>query len=137
MGNLACARIRVCSQRVGTPEWQLTANYVEQALADNPDVRWSLIFMHKPAWIYPDKQFSRIESMLEDRPYSVIAGHEHYYTYTKRLGRDYIDMGTTGGIWLHDGPGRLDHIAWVTMTDEGPIFANIKLDGLMDKHALQ
>ena len=63
----------------------------------------------------------------------MIAGHEHDYLYTQRHGKDYVTMGTTGGIWLEDGPGRMDHIAWVTMTDEGPVFANIRLDGLYDK----
>lgn len=112
-------------------------SYVEKALADNPDVRWTLVFMHKPAWHSDNAQFQRIEELVKQRPYTMIAGHEHYYTYDSRNGRDYIDMGTTGGIWLNDGPGKLDHIAWVTMTDEGPLFANIKLDGLLDKHGPQ
>lgn len=108
--------------------------YVQQALADNRDVRWTLVFMHKPAWMYQSPQFARIEKLLGNRPYTVFAGHEHFYAYSRRHGRDYIDMGTTGGIWLRDGPGRLDHIAWVTMTDEGPIIANISLRGLTNKH---
>jgi len=111
-------------------------NYVEKALADNLDVRWTLVFMHKPAWTSDSAQFQRIEELVKNRPYTMIVGHEHYYTYTNRHGRDYIDMGTTGGVWLNDGPGRLDHIAWVTMTDKGPVFANIKLDGLLNKRGL-
>ena len=107
--------------------------FVKKVLSDNEDVRWTILLMHKPAWQYGDKQFERIEGMLQDRDYTVIAGHEHYYLYSRRHGRDYIDMGTTGGIWLRDGAGRLDHIAWVTMTEEGPVFANISLDGLFDK----
>jgi len=110
--------------------------YVEQVLAENPDVRWTLVFMHKPAWKSNDAQFERIEKMLQDRDYSVIGGHEHYYSYTRRHDRDYIDMGTTGGVWLSTGPGSEDHISWVTMTEEGPVFANIKLDGLSDKEGL-
>ena len=35
-----------------------------------------------------------------------------------------------------DGPGKQDHIAWVTMTDEGPVFANIALRGIFDKRSL-
>lgn len=110
--------------------------YVEKVLAENAEVRWTLVFMHKPAWHSNNAQFERIEEMLQDRNYSVIAGHEHYYSYTRRHYRDYIDMGTTGGVWLSAGPGSQDHIAWVTMTEEGPVFANIKLDGLSDKRGL-
>jgi len=110
--------------------------YVEQVLADYPDVRWTLFFMHKPAWEYSNTnpQFEKIEALVEDRPYTMVAGHEHYYSYSNRHGRDYIDMGTTGGVQLSGGPGSLDHITWITMTDDGPVIANIALDGLMDKY---
>jgi hypothetical protein len=111
--------------------------YVQQVLADNTEVRWTIVFMHKPAWETDNQQFREIETLLSDRPYSVIAGHEHYYIYTRRFGRDYLDLGTTGGIWINQGPGNMDHITWITMTDEGPVFANIRLDGLMDKHGPQ
>lgn len=111
--------------------------YVQQVLADNTDVRWTMVFMHKPAWETDNEQFRQIESLLSDRPYTVIAGHEHYYSYTQRYGRDYLDLGTTGGIWINQGAGNMDHITWVTMTDEGPVVANIRLDGLMDKHGPQ
>lgn len=110
--------------------------YVAQALAENSTVRWTFIFMHKPAWIGNSEQFRRIESALEERPYTVIAGHIHYYDHVMRHGRDYIDMGTTGGVWLREGSGGSDHVMWVTMTDEGPIFANIALNGLTGKAGL-
>lgn len=108
--------------------------FVREVLRDNPDVRWTIVFMHKPAWEADNEQFKQIEEMLSDRPYSVIAGHEHYYMYTRRHGRDYLDLGTTGGIWVNKGPGNMDHVTWITMTDQGPVFANIRLDGLTDKH---
>jgi hypothetical protein len=108
--------------------------YVQQVLSDNTEVRWTIVFMHKPAWEADNEQFKQIEEMLSDRPYSVIAGHEHYYSYTRRFGRDYLDLSTTGGVWINQGPGNMDHITWVTMTDKGPVFANIRLDGVMDKH---
>jgi hypothetical protein len=111
--------------------------YVEKVLQDNTDVRWTIVFMHKPAWETDNEQFQQIEKSLADRPYTVIAGHEHYYIYTSRFGRDYMDLATTGGIWINQGPGNMDHVTWVTMTDEGPVFANIKLDGLMDKYGPQ
>lgn len=108
--------------------------YVEQALQENSDVRWTMVFMHKPAWETDNAAFKQIEKMLADRPYSVIAGHEHFYMYTNRFGRDYLDLATTGGIWINQGAGNMDHITWVTMTDKGPVFGNIRLDGLMDKY---
>lgn len=107
--------------------------FVEQTLADNPDPRWTILLMHKPAWLYSSPEFARIEEMLGERDYTAIAGHEHYYAYDTRDGHDYIVMGTTGGVWLQDGPGRLDHVAWVTMTDDGPIFANIKVNCIFGK----
>lgn len=107
--------------------------FVADTLADHPDVRWTMVLLHKPAWMYDSPQFARIETLLGDRPYSVVAGHEHYYAYDSRHGRDYLDLGATGGVWLQDGPGRLDHIAWVTMTADGPVFANIRVEGIFDK----
>ena len=63
---------------------------------------------------------------------TAIAGHEHYYDFTTRHGRDYIAMGTTGGVWLSRGPGAFDHVAWVTMTDDQPIISLIRTDGMLD-----
>lgn len=110
--------------------------FLKTTLDNHPDVRWTILLMHKPAWNYNNPAFDRIEAMLADRDYSMIAGHEHYYMYTARKERDYITMGTTGGVWLQDGPGRSDHIAWVTMTESGPVFANLKLNGITGKEGL-
>ncbi|MEZ5737228.1 MAG: metallophosphoesterase [Novosphingobium sp.] len=107
--------------------------FVRHELGRHRDVRWTLVVMHKPAWQYDSAAFAQIEEMLADRPYTVVAGHEHYYTHEVRNGRDYIVMGTTGGVWLQDGPGRVDHVAWVTMTEEGPVIANIRTDRLFPK----
>lgn len=106
--------------------------YMERALADNADARWTVVLMHKPAWKYEAPNFERIEALLAERPYTMLAGHYHYYSREQRHGRDYIQLGTTGGDQsTHPaGPGTLDHIMWVTMTDEGPRIANIALDGL-------
>jgi hypothetical protein len=105
--------------------------WVGRVLAANAGVRWTILLMHKPAWEYESPNFARIEALLEDRPYTVIAGHEHYYNYTRRRDRDYVTMATTGGIWLTEGGGSFDHIAWVTMTDQGPLIINLALCGLL------
>jgi len=106
-------------------------DWVASVLAENAEVRWTVVLMHKPAWVYEHPGFSRIEALLADRPHTVIAGHEHYYNYSRRGSADYITMATTGGIWLNEGGGAFDHIAWVTMTDNGPVISNIALCGLL------
>lgn len=105
--------------------------WLDQVLKSHPDVRWTILLMHKPAWSYVNPVFERIEALLQDRPYTMIAGHEHYFNYSQRRDRDYITMATTGGIWLTEGGGSFDHIAWVTMTDEGPLISNIALCGML------
>ena len=62
-----------------------------------------MVLMHKPAWEYDSASFAQIEQLPDGQDDSVIAGHGHYYGYSKRRGRDYIKMATTGGIWLKDG----------------------------------
>lgn len=105
--------------------------WVAATLAAHPGVRWTILLMHKPAWQYDSAAFAQIEALLAERPYTVIAGHEHYYNYTRRRERDYVTMATTGGIWLSEDGGAFDHIAWVTMTDAGPVITNIALCGLL------
>jgi len=107
--------------------------FMREALAAHTDARWTVLVMHKPAWQYDSAGFAKIEEALEGRPYTVIAGHEHYYGHEVRKGRDYIVMGTTGGVWLRDGPGRVDHLAMVTVTDKGPVIANLRTDGIFGK----
>ncbi|WP_340589074.1 metallophosphoesterase family protein [Erythrobacter alti] len=104
--------------------------HFRQVLGANPAPRWTIVLMHKPAWIYDSANFERIEAMLGDRPYTMIAGHEHYYAHEERFGRDYITTGTTGGIWLQDGPGRVDHLLWVALGEGEPTFTNIGIDGM-------
>jgi len=109
-------------------------NYVEKAIQENPDVRWTFIFMHHPVWKYEEeKGFSKIEAALKDRKYSVLAGHQHRYVHEERHEHNYYVLGTTGGGSSLHGPefGRFDHVTWVTMTDEAPVMVNLKLDGIL------
>lgn len=108
--------------------------YFEKALAEQPDVRWTFVFLHQPAWENPGEGFLAIEKLLQDRPYTFVAGHLHYYELEERLGRDYITMGPAGASWHKDGGGNVDHILWVTMTHEGsPTIAKVTLDGVYDR----
>ncbi|MBI4556775.1 MAG: metallophosphoesterase [Candidatus Hydrogenedentes bacterium] len=111
-------------------------NYVTRALNENPNVRWTLLFMHKPIWTYEkDGGWSRIEEALKDRKYTVIVGHTHDYMKYERLGREYFVLATTGGSMAHAGPlaGEFDEVAWVTMSDEGPRLVNLTLAGILHK----
>jgi|TARA_R100000501_G_scaffold5804_1_gene12881 hypothetical protein len=125
------------SERIGISQAQL--DYVAEALAQNPDPRWTFVLMHRPAWRTNSPEFARIEAMLEGRPYTVLAGHYHSYAHEQRLGRDYIITGTTGGTQQAnpDSPGTMDHVIQVTMTEDGPRMANITLDGLSGKEGPQ
>lgn len=110
--------------------------YVAQALAENPDVRWTLAFLHKPLWVYEEETgWGQIEEMLKERKHTVIAGHFHTYTKYDRNDSDYFILATTGGGSSVRGPlfGQFDHVVWVTMTDQGPRVANLMLEGIWDK----
>lgn len=109
--------------------------YFEKALAAHRDVRWTFLLFHKPVYQRTDDQgLARIEAALKGRPYTVLNGHLHRYSYAQRNDRDYIMLGTTGGERGFDGSaGALDHFMWVTMTRDGPSIANLRLDGVLDK----
>lgn len=111
---------------------QEQARWAEQTLAAHPEVRWTIVLLHKPAWLYQNANnaFPQIQAALAKRRYTVFAGHEHYYQRDVIDGRDYFRLGTTGGEWIRKGPGAVDHISWVTMDDNGPHVANIRVDGM-------
>lgn len=109
-------------------------NYFKEVIASYPDVKWTFVIVHRPVWQAPKaNKFLEIETALSGRPYTVFAGHAHTYDYQEHKGMDYIRLSTTGGAWVIDPPGNFDHIAWVTMTNQGPVIANITLDGIFDK----
>ncbi|MES2793395.1 MAG: metallophosphoesterase [Planctomycetota bacterium] len=119
-------------------EEQLT--YLRKAIQENPQVRWTFVFLHKPLWRYgPDDKgagtgWNDLEQALTGRKWTAFCGHEHKYVTVKRDGNDYIQLATTGGGSKMRGKefGEFDQFAWVTMTDEGPMIANVLLDGVVD-----
>lgn len=127
--ELYCGEISISDEQV---------DYFERVLADNADVRWTFVLMHSPAWWtaagfdQDPKNFARIEAFLADRPYTVFAAHTHTYRYDERNGRDYITTAMTGALNL-PRPGAVDHVVWVTMTEDGPKIANLMLNGVFDK----
>lgn len=128
------AVIAVLTKPVDFPEDQVA--WIRQVLEENADVRWTFLFMHEPAWDNPSESFKEIQSMLQGRNFTWYAGHLHYYDYDKIDGDEYITMGPAGASFHHDGPGNVDHMTWVTMTDEGPQIGNIALKGLFDRKGL-
>jgi len=110
--------------------------YLESVLDKNADVRWTFLFLHEPAWENPSESFKAIQELLEDRDHTFFGGHLHYYDYDLIDGSEYITMGPAGASFHVEGPGNVDHIAWVTMTEDGPQIGNIALKGVFDRKGL-
>ncbi|MCB0484732.1 MAG: metallophosphoesterase [Flavobacteriaceae bacterium] len=112
-------------------------NYIEKTLKENSNVRWTLVFLHQPLWVQDDtKRWKDVEKLLENRPHNVFAGHYHRYWKTERNNGKYIALATTGGASKMRGTayGEFDHVAWVTMMDNGPLITNLLLDGIWDEN---
>ena len=114
--------------------------WFKKTLDAHADARWTIIFMHQPsAWKSVDwEAFEKAE--LLKRNYTVFAGDWHHYIYARRYGRDYYVLGVAGGCGSREGNsrelmgreyGEIDHITWVTMTKDGPVVANLTLDGIL------
>ena len=113
--------------------------YVKKALAENPNVRWTFVFLHKPLWTAKDLDkngFGEIEKLLAGRKYTMFCGHVHRYQKFVRNGMNYYQLATTGGSSRLRGVqyGEFDHVAWVTMKNDGPLIANVLLDGILPEN---
>jgi hypothetical protein len=128
--------------------WRLEQQlaYVEQTLREHADARWTFVFVHQPLWDVPQRplpgqvtapavnpSWLRVEQLLGDRPYTVFAGHYHRYTEHLRNERQFITLATTGGGSQLRGTafGEFDQIAHVAMGKDGPVIANLRLDGIL------
>jgi len=136
--------------------------WLEETLAEHDEVRWTFLFMHRPYWregfMRGDRdeevsatgpwprfegnqppEWLRVEAMLDDRNYTAFAGHMHTYEYDGEMDgehvHDRIALATTGGVSQLRGPdyGEFDHFVWVTMTEDGPVIANLLLEGILSK----
>ncbi|MDJ0853349.1 MAG: metallophosphoesterase [Myxococcota bacterium] len=113
--------------------------YAEEVLAEHAGVRWTFVLVHQPLWDVghsgtrkPHPDWLRIESLLGDRPFTVFAGHFHKYTKHVRQDQSFITLATTGGGSPLRGVvhGEFDHVLLVTMRPDGPVLANLLLDGI-------
>ncbi|MEM9280582.1 MAG: metallophosphoesterase [Verrucomicrobiota bacterium] len=124
-------------------------SWVKKELEEVDDVRWTLVFVHQPIWVYEEGTtryvdgepvlrksrtgWSEIEATLAGRNYTVYAGHVHRYAKYERNEANYYTLGTTGGGSARRGSayGEFDHVTWITMTDEGPRMMNLTLEGML------
>ena len=128
------AIVAALGQPTGFPEAQRA--WIKKTLKDHADVRWTFLFLHEPVWENPSDSFKEVKKLLKDRDHTFFAGHLHYYDYDKIDGHEYITIGPAGASWHHDGPGNVDHITWITMTEDGPQIGNIALKGIFDRKGL-
>lgn len=105
--------------------------WVKQTLSRHADARWTFFFMHAPMWNGQPgekKELAEIEDTMGDRPFTMLAGHTHVYAHAINGKRHYFTLGVAGGaggLPLISYSRSQDHILWVTMTEEGPKFANV------------
>ncbi|WIY23462.1 metallophosphoesterase family protein [Parasedimentitalea psychrophila] len=110
------------------------ADYFVKVLADNSDARHTFLFVHKPVWEASSSPYARIEGTLKARPFTAFNGHVHAYAYTQRMGRDHIQLATTGGGFFPDLGMSEDHVTLVTVGGEDEVsIANLMLAGIRDK----
>ena len=131
---------------VGSPDTPLPGpwtqaqqlEFVERTLAAHEDARWTIVLLHQPLWDAReiDKDWLQVEEWLGERSYTVFAGHFHQYAKRQRHDQNYITLATTGGgSGLRGTPfGEFDHVAWITMRNDGPVIANLLLDGIQDEN---
>ena len=120
----------------GSPAGALSEDqlaWLRRTLAQQEDVRWTFLFLHKPMWLLPDHPvWTAVEEALGNRPRTAFGGHFHGYSRTEVNGQVYYGLATTGGSseLLGVAEGQFDHVVWVTMTEEGPRISNLLLDGI-------
>ena len=121
---------------IATPQYE----WIQEVLAQHQDVKWTLVFMHQPLWVQETDpvRWGDVEKLLANRKHTVFAGHRHNYQKFERNNANYFMLATTGGGSPLRGPqfGEFDHVVWVTMTAEGPIIANLQLEGVWDENVM-
>jgi 3',5'-cyclic AMP phosphodiesterase CpdA len=110
--------------------------YFRGVIKENNNVRWTLIFLHRPLWWNAEtlEYWQNFVSLLGRRPYTVFAGHRHIYDKSEYGDKRYYILAKTGAGTEPAGLEQceFDHIVWVTMKDDGPLVANLLLDGILD-----
>ncbi|MBE1282206.1 MAG: serine/threonine protein phosphatase [Rhodobacteraceae bacterium] len=110
--------------------------YFVEVNSQNRDARHTFVITHKPAWEAETTEFHRIETALSDMPYTVFNGHEHFYEYRQRFGRDYIQLATTSGQQFPEKGLSQDHIMLITVRGNEVEMVNLMLAGILDRKAM-
>lgn len=110
--------------------------WAKKVILDHKDARWTFIFMHMPLDWMSDK-FLQFEQEIHDVNYTVFCGDWHNHVKAIRHDKECYMLGTTGGVIdaldiTGDDLryGVMDAITWVTVTDRGPVIANLQLSGI-------
>ncbi len=134
--------ICLCSEDPVSRLGEQQLSWIEADLERNKNARWTLIFLHKPLWIYDEREigagnqpqtgWARVEAALGERPRTVFSGHHHSYVQFDRNGKKYYQLATLGGGSRLRGIryGEFDHFVWLTMESTGPQVTNLMLDGV-------
>ena len=110
------------------------SEFFQDVLTQYPDVRWTFLFMHKAPWLSDSPTpFNALEVALADRSYTVFHGHKHAYQHQQRQGADYIQLATTGGVFLPANGRSMDQLVLVTVDEDGIDIANLLMEGILDK----
>ena len=108
-------------------------NYFKNVLEKYSEVKWTFVIMHKPLWMREDdKGLGNLETLLADRPYTVINGHFHSFSQRIRKGNNYTMLGTTGGAQNIKDSMAFDHITLIRMEKE-PVITHLKMEGILDE----
>ncbi len=113
---------------------QVQLNYFSKALKENHKVRWTFVFMHEPLFKQENgNNWQKLQKQLANRQYTVFAGHEHRYQKAELNGNNYYILSVTGAKEELAGleQCQFDHIVWITMTENGPVMANLTLEGIL------
>lgn len=108
--------------------------WAKKTLSNHPDVRWTLLFFHRPLWMDKNEAgYEQVRAALKGRNYTVFSGHLHHYVEGERDGMKHYVLATVGGDSKVRGNdvGEFDHITWVTMKSTGPVVVNLQLDGIV------
>lgn len=122
---------RLPVQGISDEQYQWAKNTILQ----HKDARWTFIFMHMPLDWTSDK-FLAFEKDINAVDYTLFCGDWHNHVKATRHGKDYYMLGTCGGVWNFGVTsddlryGIMDAITWVTVTDHGPVIANLQLSGI-------
>lgn len=111
-------------------------NYFKKVISDNPGVRWTFIFMHRPVWFSDTEKkegYEKIESALQGHNYTLFSGHHHTYSTRIQNGNKHFILGSTGGGSDLRGEkfGEYDHVTMVTLGNREPKIINLKLEGVI------